>query len=114
MSGTPGTYALGVHGGGHFTLGSVGSDMFASPGDPAFWLHHGMIDRLWGVWQAVDPGRRQYAVSGTRTFMDVPPSKDVVLDDGMDWGLLGPRMRVREAMDVRRGMLCYGYTGYET
>lgn len=49
MSGVPGTDDMGVHGGGHFTLGGTGSDLFASPGDPAFWVHHGMVDRVWGI-----------------------------------------------------------------
>lgn len=73
-----------------------------------------MIDRLWGVRQAVDPGMWQYAILGTRSFMNVPPSGDVKLDDVMDWGLWGPRTTVREAMDFRRKVLCYGYTGCET
>lgn len=36
---------FGVHGGGHFTPGPVMSDFYASPGDPLFFLHHGMIDQ---------------------------------------------------------------------
>ena len=27
------------------------SDMWASPGDPLFWLHHGMLDNIWNQWQ---------------------------------------------------------------
>jgi len=59
MSGTPGTYAMGVHGGGHFTMGSVGSDLFVSPGDPAFYLHHGMIDRVWTLVSQLLPIQRK-------------------------------------------------------
>ncbi|TVY50686.1 Tyrosinase-like protein orsC [Lachnellula cervina] len=112
MSGVPGTDDMGVHGGGHFTLGGTGSDIFASPGDPAFWVHHGMVDRVWGIWQDLDVKNRQYAISGTKTFMNVPPSEDVALDDVMDWGVLGPvgGMRVRDAMVVGREPFCYGYT----
>jgi len=37
----------GVHTGGHFTFGGdPGGDIFSSPGDPLFWLHHGQIDRM--------------------------------------------------------------------
>lgn len=39
---------FGVHTAGHFTGGGdPGGDIFASPGDPVFWLHHGQIDRTW-------------------------------------------------------------------
>lgn len=27
----------------------------ASPNDPVFWLHHANIDRLWGIWQLLNP-----------------------------------------------------------
>ena len=27
----------------------------ASPNDPVFWLHHANIDRLWGIWQRLNP-----------------------------------------------------------
>lgn len=34
--------------GGHYTIGGdAGSDFYNSPADPAFFPHHGMIDRVW-------------------------------------------------------------------
>jgi hypothetical protein len=30
--------------------GDPGADLYTSPGDPAFYLHHGQIDRLWDFW----------------------------------------------------------------
>ncbi|PQE10679.1 hypothetical protein CJF30_00010659 [Rutstroemia sp. NJR-2017a BBW] len=45
----------GVHGAAHFTIGSdPGGDFYTSPNDPAFWLLHGMIDRVWYIWQIQD------------------------------------------------------------
>jgi hypothetical protein len=42
----------GVHSAAHFTIGSdPGGDFYTSPGDPAFWLLHGQIDRVWTIWQ---------------------------------------------------------------
>jgi tyrosinase len=39
---------LGVHGGGHFTIGGdAGSDFYNSPADPAFFPHHATVDRVW-------------------------------------------------------------------
>jgi tyrosinase len=57
------TGELGVHGGGHFTIGGdPGSDPFISPGDPAFWLHHGQVDRLYWIWQNLDWADRQVGI----------------------------------------------------
>jgi tyrosinase len=45
----------GLHGSAHFTIGSdPGGDFYNSPGDPAFWLLHSMIDRVWYIWQSQD------------------------------------------------------------
>jgi len=41
---------IGVHSGGHFSAGLSLQDFFASPSDPTFFLHHGMIDRMWNLW----------------------------------------------------------------
>ena len=51
LQGKPGTGTIGLHGGGHFTIGGdPGGDVFISPSDPAFYLHHGQIDRVWAIW----------------------------------------------------------------
>ena len=57
----------GVHAGGHFTMGGPGIDAFASPGDPAFYLHHAQVDRVWALWQGLKPEERLYQVFGTET-----------------------------------------------
>jgi tyrosinase len=57
----------GVHNAGHFQLGGIELDPFASPSDPMFWLHHAQIDRLWSIWQAMDPQGRLNQVWGTGT-----------------------------------------------
>ncbi|KAL8809453.1 MAG: hypothetical protein Q9200_003400 [Gallowayella weberi] len=49
----------GLHGSGHFTIGGdPGNDGYVSAGDPIFYLHHGQVDRLWTIWQALKPGER--------------------------------------------------------
>lgn len=45
------------------------SDVNLSPADPLFWLHHGMIDKLWAEWQAAHPGLNP-ALSGANRIMD--------------------------------------------
>ncbi|ORY69010.1 uncharacterized protein BCR38DRAFT_406885 [Pseudomassariella vexata] len=73
MLGTPENNDWGVHMGGHYTIGGdPGGDFFASPGDPMFWFHHGMIDRIWWIWQMQDPENRMHVVPGS------PPADDIV------------------------------------
>ncbi|KAK7984714.1 hypothetical protein PG988_002336 [Apiospora saccharicola] len=40
---------LGMHGSGHFSMGADGTDLYASINDPAFWLYHSMLDRIYWV-----------------------------------------------------------------
>ncbi|KAJ5754005.1 uncharacterized protein N7511_008158 [Penicillium nucicola] len=101
---------LGVHGGGHFSLGSTLQDLFASPQDPAFMLHHGMIDRLWSQWQARDERHRRFALNGTSTILNPPEGIRVTLDMDMEFGILDRPRSVRDAMDPTRAGYCYSYT----
>lgn len=58
----------GLHASGHFTIGGdPGNDGYVSAGDPIFYLHHGQVDRMWTIWQALDPNTRFGTVFGTST-----------------------------------------------
>lgn len=55
--------SLGIHGGGHFMIsGDPGADAFISPGDPAFYLHHGQVDRVYWIWQMLDYENRRVSI----------------------------------------------------
>ncbi|KAJ5390810.1 N-acetyl-6-hydroxytryptophan oxidase ivoB [Penicillium cataractarum] len=101
---------LGLHGGGHFSIGSTMQDLFSSPQDPAFMLHHAMIDRLWAIWQAVDEGKRRFAVNGTNRILNPPWADLVTLDMEMEFGILDGNRRVGEVMSPVEKGLCYTYT----
>ncbi|KAH8887135.1 Di-copper centre-containing protein [Thozetella sp. PMI_491] len=114
MQGVPGFGDIGVHGGGHYALGGdPGRDVFVSPGDPAFYLHHAMIDRTWWMWQMQDPANRvsgPNAVIGTNTFLNSPPSANTTLDDFVDYGFAaGPPRKLRDLMSTMGGPFCYVY-----
>ncbi|PQE09907.1 hypothetical protein CJF31_00003792 [Rutstroemia sp. NJR-2017a BVV2] len=99
----------GVHGGGHFTMGGLGLDAYSSPGDPAFWLHHTMIDRVWSLWQGLDPKNRIGMVYGTGTAFNVPPSPNVTVDTVIDYGVLAPSQKVGDLGSTISGPFCYTY-----
>lgn len=101
---------FGLHGGGHFSLGAAMQDLFASPQDPAFMLHHSMIDRLWAQWQAGDEKTRRYALNGTTTILNPPWGKQVTLDTVMEFGVLDRPRKIREVMSPTSGGLCYTYS----
>ncbi|PMD34560.1 Di-copper centre-containing protein [Hyaloscypha variabilis F] len=73
LLGTPAKNDWGVHIGGHYTIGGdPGGDFYSSPGDPVFYAHHGMIDRLWWIWQMQDPEKRMSVLPSN------PPATDTV------------------------------------
>ncbi|KAJ5675420.1 Tyrosinase-like protein orsC [Penicillium macrosclerotiorum] len=111
VQGAPGSGQLGVHGGGHLAIGGdPGRDADANPGDPGFWPHHGMIDRLWWIWQSMDPAARQDAISGTDTFLNNPASPNTTLDTRVNVGYVKPgSIAMRELMSTTAGPFCYVY-----
>jgi len=111
MQGVPGSGNIGVHGGGHYTIaGDPGSDLFVSPGDPAFYLHHGQIDRVWWIWQNLDPWQRTNAISGTGTYLNEPPSANTTLETVINIGYAGGTdIAMSELMSTVAGPFCYIY-----
>ncbi|PVH98065.1 Di-copper centre-containing protein [Periconia macrospinosa] len=105
----PDTDIMGPHNGGHYAIGNNMQDQFASPSDPSFWLHHAMIDLLWTVWQAKDPKQRQYALQGTVTSLNKPPSQNATLTYQLDFGYLDAKQEVWKLMDVQRDIYDYSY-----
>ncbi|KAM7206587.1 tyrosinase-like protein [Naviculisporaceae sp. PSN 640] len=103
------TNPMGVHGGGHFTIGGdPGADPFIASNDPAFWLHHAQIDRVYWIWQNLDFQNRQ-GVNGTNTFLDQPPSPATTVEDLLDLGHLAPPIKIKDVMNTVGGPLCYIY-----
>ncbi|KAE8350566.1 Di-copper centre-containing protein [Aspergillus coremiiformis] len=98
-----------AHGAGHGTVGGSMSDLFVSPQDPSFMLHHAMIDRVWAQWQDQDPANRN-ALNGTTIIFDPPDAPLVTLDTLVEFGVLAPSREVRETMDPMDYGYCYAYT----
>lgn len=120
---------LSLHGGGHLgewnaafvielttliVLSGISKDMgdiITSPGDPIFFLHHAQLDRLWTLWQKRNLTERQYAISGTATFLNYPPTPEFKLNDTIDLGKLSPRgpQPIRDFLNTLDGPFCYEY-----
>ncbi|KAI1331377.1 hypothetical protein F5Y16DRAFT_422923 [Xylariaceae sp. FL0255] len=115
MQGIPGSGNIGVHGGGHYTLGGdPGRDVYVSPGDPAFYLHHSMIDRTYWIWQNLGGPEARFSgttgLSGTNTFLNSPPSANTTYEDFVEYGYAaGPPRQIKDLMRTTSGPFCYIY-----
>lgn len=113
MQGVPGTGNIGIHGGGHYSLGGdPGRDFYISPGDPAFYLHHSQIDRVWWIWQNLNAKTAfsEKGISGTGTFLDAPPSANTTLETPIDLGYAWKDVvKMKDLMSTTSGPFCYTY-----
>ncbi|KAI8627356.1 Di-copper centre-containing protein [Xylariaceae sp. FL1651] len=102
----PGT---GVHTGGHFTIaGDPGGDFYTSPGDPAFYLHHAMIDRTWTIWQAQNLQSRMQVISGGRSMMGGGAA--ATLSDVVNlYAIANKTWKISELVSITDGPFCYTY-----
>lgn len=102
---------MGVHGGGHWLGGGPSQleDFHSSPNDPIFFIHHGMIDRVWTIWQNLDINGRQNIISGTSTLANDPPSDPMQLSDMIPFGFVADDQTFGDLMDTFAGPYCYRY-----
>jgi tyrosinase len=101
---------LGLHAAGHFTLGGDAGDVFSSPNDPAFFLHHSMVDYVWWIWQALHLDQAR-TVGGTLTPFNNPPTRNATLEDpvAMNYLNLEPKT-IGDLLDTMDGEnFCYIY-----
>ncbi|KAI6626321.1 hypothetical protein MCOR08_007232 [Pyricularia oryzae] len=112
----------GLHNAGHFMIGGdPGGDFYASPGDPAFYFHHGALDRLWWIWQMQDPEKR---VQGSNAIPDLnrmgaapgpaprPEPGQAIEDMVVDLKWLAPKSTLKQLNDLfggNNGKICYYY-----
>ncbi|EOA91548.1 uncharacterized protein SETTUDRAFT_162242 [Exserohilum turcica Et28A] len=99
----------GLHAAGHFGVGGMMADQYASSSDPIFWLHHSMVDRVWTMWQSHDPSVRPYQTGRTVTAHNNPPSANATLDTIMPFGILGTPQKLGDLVSTIDGPFCYQY-----
>lgn len=109
ISGDVDGISLNLHGGGHYAMGGTGFDFFGSPQEPAFYLHHAMVDKVWSGWQALDPASRRYVYNGTSTIFNGDATPEVQNSTKVAFGLLG-EVTAEEVQDPMSGpYYCYVY-----
>ncbi|KAK8137829.1 hypothetical protein PG984_001209 [Apiospora sp. TS-2023a] len=114
------TMGNSCHSAGHGGVGGRAGEManpYSSPGDPLFYLHHGVLDKLWNEWQRKDWEARKSDIGGPDTqfaypynyFGASPAYKNVTLDFEMNLGSIGGMKKISQAMDTTGGEFCYTY-----
>ncbi|KAK7988022.1 hypothetical protein PG989_008337 [Apiospora arundinis] len=101
---------LGMHAAGHYVLGGDAADLYSSPVDPAFFLHHAMLDRVWWMWQALHLPQA-FTIAGTITILNRPPSRNTTLEDPIYMGQSNAPVRpISELLNTLGGEpFCYIY-----
>lgn len=91
---------FGTHVGGHTWTGSPNHTMASpkSPGDPLFYLHHCMVDRIWAVWQKINQRANQYMLGDLPDYPRYPGSY-VALTSAMYSGSLGSSASPRDMLN---------------
>ena len=108
-----------IHAGGHLgvggDIGDIGN-MYSSPGDPLFYLHHANLDRLWDSWQRVDFGARKRDMGGPDTMFAFPwnfngdvPYENITLETVMEYRGLTGNVKIMDLMDIQSANLCIVY-----
>lgn len=107
VDGDPNFTNMGIHGPGHFGVGGEAGDMYSSPGEPLFFLHHANLDRIWWEWESQSL-LRLLDISGPVNMMDYT-GPNVTLSFPVNMGRLAPTVSIARLMHIRLGGLCYTY-----
>ncbi|KAJ8116538.1 hypothetical protein OPT61_g2067 [Boeremia exigua] len=101
---------LGLHAAAHYSIGGDAGDIYSSPVDPVFFLHHAMVDRVYWMWQALHKSEAQ-KIAGTITLFNLPPSRDTSLDDLIETNYLNvDPTPIKDLTDtLGKKPLCYIY-----
>src|ERR1700760_131065 len=96
------------------------SNLWTSPNDPLFYMHHTELDRLWAIWQGSNTTRlNDVAAPSTISFAGLlskaqPAAKTT--KQTMVWmGQFPPSLAIGKVADTQNrdgsGALCYRYEG---
>ncbi|KAF9553250.1 Di-copper centre-containing protein [Agrocybe pediades] len=87
------------YGSGHLVIGGDLGNLYSSPADPLFFLHHANLDRLWWKWQSMDLRRRltDISISGKTLPFATPKHKtNVALDFMLKYDRLAASIPIKD------------------
>ncbi|KAI0538702.1 hypothetical protein GGR58DRAFT_282505 [Xylaria digitata] len=97
------------HAQGHNGVGATMADAIASPGDPAFFMHHLYVDYVFRKWQLGALSRRS-TISGCATNNGCTPlTLDTMIYLSNICGAKCPDLPVRDVLRTLQGHFCYKY-----
>ncbi|KAM3084433.1 hypothetical protein ACMFMG_001463 [Clarireedia jacksonii] len=110
----PNLQSTSIHTGGHWSIGgSFGhiTDLYVSPSDPLFFLHHTNLDRVFWSWQTRRLPYRYTDISGPLVYADYDNevAGNTTLAYVLDVGTTNKNSTVGAVMNIRGGTLCYDY-----
>lgn len=94
-----------AHAFGHNGIGAVMLDMYASVGDPVFFLHHAFVDHSYRIWQNQDPARITAAGMNGNDVNGNP----LTLNTGVYMNGVRPDTTIGEIINTMGSKLCYRY-----
>ncbi|KAF2189202.1 Di-copper centre-containing protein [Zopfia rhizophila CBS 207.26] len=105
-----------IHSAGHFSIwGDPGGDVYVSPSEPTFWLHHGQVDRHWWMWQnyvEAEVSKRTAMYEGGTNWMQPNSAKGKPTDIQL-LNVLAPtghkEVPSNQLFSTTAGPLCYVY-----
>lgn len=86
-------------------------DVWSSPSDPIFWMHHAFIDRVYYTWQLGNANRLSTIDSGVDAN-----GKPLTLDTVLSMGGIAPDVKIRDVLNPLGGVniggvnFCYKYS----
>ncbi|KAJ4396220.1 hypothetical protein N0V93_000439 [Gnomoniopsis smithogilvyi] len=98
----------GPHAYGHNGIGSVMADVYSSPSDPIFFMHHLFIDHELWSWQQKNTAYTQ-AVTNACADSSSPCTNPVTLTTLLDMNGLRANANVGDILNTKGGVLCYKY-----
>lgn len=86
------------------------SDIYNSPGDPLFYLHHANLDRGYWLWETKGLPKRLREVGGNIVAKDWEGVHgNITLDFEVHLGSLGRTRKLKELTNSMAGPFCYVY-----
>ncbi|KAF7893779.1 hypothetical protein EAF00_007293 [Botryotinia globosa] len=110
-------YPTSPHVARHAVVGGMMADIDCSAGDPAFFMHHSYVDRMWWQWQQANATSRMFDISGNsldETYLaeqgDVAPAAgwpQTTLEYTHTTADIFPDVQIYDVVNIQGGYLCY-------